>query len=130
MPNNSPKTKCTSVHIQICSRNNANSVPYFLSSLINNAKSVPYFLSSLINNAKSVPYFSSSSRNKATSGCYFPSSSLNSQFLRRRLMFMTFLCTILVAPPDGVYCGSNDSKRNARYLLTYFDPFQALIIIL
>ena len=41
------------MHIQICSRNNA----------------------------KSVPYFSSSSRNKATSGCYFPSSSLNSQSL-------------------------------------------------
>ena len=33
------------------------------------------------------------------------------------------------APPDGVHCGSSDSARKARYLLTHIDRFQALIII-
>ena len=37
----------------------------------------------------------------------------------------------MVAPPGGVHCGSNDKKekRKARYLLTHFDRFQALIIM-
>ena len=35
----------------------------------------------------------------------------------------------VVAPPGGVHCGSNDTTRKARYLLTHFDRFQALIII-
>jgi len=27
---------------------------------------------------------------------------------------------MLVAPPDGVHCGSNDSKRKTRYFLTHY----------
>ena len=37
---------------------------------------------------------------------------------------------MLVAPPDGVRCGSNDTKRKMCYLLTHFDGFLALTIIL
>ena len=36
----------------------------------------------------------------------------------------------MVAPPDGVHCGNNDTKRKARYLLTHFDQFHALIIVI
>ena len=32
---------------------------------------------------------------------------------------------MLVAPLDGVHCGSNVSKRKTFYLLTYFERFQA-----
>ena len=35
----------------------------------------------------------------------------------------------MVAPPGGVHCVSSDLTRKARYLLTHFDRFQALIII-